>query len=132
MHPAFAAAFAADWIASWNAHDLVRVLEHYTEDFEMSSPMIVEIAHEPTGTLRGKEAVEAYWNKALELVPDLHFELVSVLAGVASIALVYKGAQGRLVAEVLHFNAGQRVNRAFAHYAESSPARLPPKRSSRN
>ena len=28
----FARAFAANWIAAWNAHDLERILEHYTED----------------------------------------------------------------------------------------------------
>ena len=35
----FARRFAEDWIASWNSHDLARILSHYTEDFEMSSPI---------------------------------------------------------------------------------------------
>jgi hypothetical protein len=50
---AFAERFAADWIDAWNAHDLGRVLLHYVDDFEMSSPLIIQIADEPTGTLRG-------------------------------------------------------------------------------
>jgi hypothetical protein len=116
MDKAFAEHFAADWIDSWNAHDLDRVLSHYADDFEMSSPVIVQIAGEPSGTLRGKAAVGTYWRKALELVPDLHFELISVLAGVTSITLYYKGARGRMAAEVFHFGAQQRVTRAFAHY----------------
>ena len=33
--------FADDWIAAWNAHDLEKILSHYTDDFEMSSPVIV-------------------------------------------------------------------------------------------
>lgn len=117
MDKAFAERFAADWIDSWNAHDLGRILAHYTEDFEMCSPVIIQIAGEPTGTLRGKAAVGAYWKRALELIPDLKFELLSVLVGVSSVTLYYKGARGRLAAEVFHFGPDQKVVRAFAHYA---------------
>jgi hypothetical protein len=46
----FAAEFASEWIAAWNAHDLPRVLSLYTEDFEMTSPKIVQIAGELTVT----------------------------------------------------------------------------------
>jgi hypothetical protein len=116
MDSTFAEHFATEWIAAWNAHDLDRVMSHYANDFEMSSPYIIALAGEASGTLRGKAAVEAYWRKALGLVPDLHFDLVSVLAGANSITLYYKGARGRLVAEVLHFDAEQKVSRAFAHY----------------
>ena len=122
MDKGFAERFAADWIASWNAHDLDRVLLHYAEDFEMSSPVIVQMVSELSGTLRGKVAVGAYWKKALELMPDLHFELISVLVGVTSITLCYKGARGRLAAEVFHFDAEQKVSRAFAHYHQPTAA----------
>jgi hypothetical protein len=116
MDKAFAEHFAADWIASWNAHDLESVLSHYADDFEMSSPVIIQIAGEPSGRLCGKTAVGAYWSKALKLIPDLHFELVSVLAGVSSVTIYYKGAGGRLAAEVFFFDANQKVSRAVAHY----------------
>ena len=45
-------AFFTEWIAAWNARDLERVLAHYHEDFEMTSPVIVQIAGEPSGTNR--------------------------------------------------------------------------------
>jgi len=48
---AFAERFAMEWIESWNAHDLDRVLSHYTDDFEMSSPVIPRIAGETSGRL---------------------------------------------------------------------------------
>jgi hypothetical protein len=114
---AFAEHFAADWVEAWNAHDLERILAHYSDDFEMSSPVIVQVAGEPSGTLRGKQAVGAYWRKALQLIPDLHFELLSVLVGVGSITLYYRGARGRLAAEVFHFGPDRKVVTAFAHYA---------------
>jgi hypothetical protein len=83
----------------------------------MFSPIIAQVAGEPSGTLRGKPAVGAYWKKALELFPDLHFDPISVLAGVNSVTIYYKGPRGRLAAEVFHFGADQKVVRAFAHYA---------------
>ena len=117
MDKPFVEHFATDWIDSWNAHDLDRILSHYSDQFEMSSPVIIQVAGEPSGTLQGKVAVRAYWKKALELVPDLQFELLQVLAGVNSITVHYKGARGRLAAEVFHFGSDQKVTRAFAHYA---------------
>ena len=117
MEQTFAEHFAADWIDSWNAHDLERVLSHYEDDFLMSSPVIVQVTGEPSGALHGKSAVQAYWKEALALIPDLKFELLSVLIGVNSITLYYKGARGRLAAEVFHFSPNQKVERAVAHYA---------------
>ena len=116
MDSAFVEHFANEWVAAWNAHDLDRVLLHYADGFEMSSPYIITLAGEPSGTLSGKSAVGAYWRKALNLFPDLHFVLVCVLVGTNSITLYYKGARGRFVAEVFHFDAEQQVSRAFAHY----------------
>jgi hypothetical protein len=53
----------------------------------MSSPKIIQIAGESSGTLRGKETVGSYWKKALDLVPDLKFELVAIYIGVNSLTL---------------------------------------------
>jgi len=114
---AFADRFAAEWIEAWNAHDLEAVLAHYDDDFEMSSPFIIHFEADPSGRLRGKARVAAYWKKALGLHPDLRFELVSVLTGVDSITLCYKGVRGRAVAEVFEFAPDRKVIRAFAHYA---------------
>ena len=116
MNREFARHFADEWIAAWNSRDMERVLAHYADDFEMNSPIIVQLAGEPSGRLKGKAAVGAYWAKALALIPELHFELISTLVGVNSITLYYKGAGGRLAAEVFHFGPEGKVVRAFAHY----------------
>jgi len=112
----FAERFAREWIDSWNSHDLDRILSHYDDQFEMSSPVISQIAREPSGTLKGKDAVGAYWAKALQLIPDLRFELLTTLIGVNSITLYYRGHRG-LAAEVFHFGRDRKVVRAYAHYA---------------
>lgn len=112
----FAEEFARDWIESWNSHNLDRILSHYSDQFEMFSPKIILIAGEPSGTLKGKDAVGNYWAKALNLIPDLRFELIALLIGVNSLTLTYKGAQGQLAAEVFHFAPDNKVTRAYAHY----------------
>lgn len=117
MAPGFAERFAKEWVEAWNAHDLDRVLAHYEDDFEMSSPIIRSLVGEASGTLKGKPAIRAYWAKALAAIPDLRFELVTVLAGVNSVTVYYKGHRG-LVAEVFQFGATGKVSRASAHYAE--------------
>ncbi len=112
----FAEHFGKDWIEAWNSHDLDRILAHYSDDFTMSSPRIATVANEPSGTLAGKAAVGAYWRKALALVPDLHFELISTLVGADSVVLYYRGARG-LAAEVFFFDATGTVVKSCAHYA---------------
>jgi len=111
-----AQAFAREWVASWNSHDLDRILSHYSDDFQMTSPFIVKLMNEPTGTIKGKENVRAYWAKALERIPDLHFELIEVLASVDSITIYYHAVLGKRAAEVLFFNDEGKVFRAVAHY----------------
>jgi hypothetical protein len=124
MDRKYANDFAVEWIAAWNAHDLPRVLSHYTEDFEMSSPKIIQIVGKPDGRLVGKNSVAAYWATALARIADLHFELLAVLHGVDSVVLYYRGAGGQLAAEVFYFNSDGLVCRACANYEECQNLRL--------
>lgn len=112
-----ARAFAADWIDAWNSHDLDRVLAHYHPDFQMESPLIVTIANEPSGRLRGRDPVRAYWAKALARSPDLHFQLLGILVGANSLCLYYeRTSTGRHACEYFEFDAAGKVVRAAAHY----------------
>jgi hypothetical protein len=113
----FAERFAEEWIAAWNAHDLPRILSHYEDDFEMASPLIVEIAGEPSGVLRGKEKIGAYWEKALRLSPDLQFERLGVFPGVRSLAIHFRNQNGRLSVETFEIGESGRVIWAAAHHA---------------
>lgn len=108
--------FAQEWIAAWNSHDIIKILEHYADEFEMSCPAIIKLTGEPSGTLRGKDAVGNYWSGALENFPDLEFTLLHTLYGANSVALIYKGVLG-LSNEVFHFDSNGKIIRAYAHYA---------------
>jgi hypothetical protein len=113
----FAQHFAEDWIAAWNSHDLEEILSHYTDDIEMSSPLIVQLMAEASGTLQGKPAVRSYWSRALARLPALHFDLQDVFVGASSVVICYRGPRGP-GAEAFWFNAEGKVYRAAAHYAQ--------------
>jgi len=114
----YAEQFAYEWIAAWNSHDLERILSHYADDFEFSSPFVIQIVGEPSGTLTGKQAVGAYWAKGLARLPDLHFELSSVLWGVRTLVIHYRRHDGRMAAEWFEFGEPSgKVTRSAAQYA---------------
>lgn len=110
--------FAQEWVEAWNSHDVERVLSHYTDNFEMSSPFIVGFTGEPSGTLKGKARVGAYWKAALQRISNLRFELLDVFTGVNSITIYYKAVLGKTATEVLFFDENGQVYKALAHYDE--------------
>ncbi len=115
MNKQQAVSFAKEWIDAWNSHDIDKILTHYDESFEMSSPAIIKLTGQPSGTLRGKAAVGDYWSGALEKFPDLEFKLLHTLCGANSVALIYEGVLG-LSNEVFLFGKNGKIIRAYAHY----------------
>jgi len=111
-----ALAFAHDWIDSWNSHDLSRVLSHYEDDFEMSSPVMIQMGLSETGTLKGKDKVGTYWEKALDKYPDLHFKLIEVLSSVNTVVIYFQSINNKLSAEFFMFNEKGKVYKAIGHY----------------
>ncbi len=110
--------FANEWVQAWNAHDLEAVMEHYAEDIVFYSPFIKKINNDPSGRITGKEALRAYFSRALTAYTDLHFELYHVLEGVDSVVLYYKSVGNRLSAEMMVLNAEGKVKEVRAHYKE--------------
>lgn len=108
--------FSRDWIESWNSHDLDRILSHYADDVEVTTPMIKTALGIDSGTLQGKTSVRHYWQAALEKVPDLHFELVECTQSIDSIAIYYKSIFGKMAIEVMFFDANGKVSKVIAHY----------------
>jgi len=110
--------FAKEWIHSWNTHNLEGILSHYSDDIEITTPMIKLALGVDNGSLKGKELVADYWQKALNKLPDLHFELYDVTVGVNSVALYYKSVMNKKAIEVMFFDEYGKVNKMFAHYTE--------------
>jgi len=107
--------FAADWRDAWNAHDLDRVLDHFHDEVVFTSPVAAALFPETRGELRGKPALRAYWAEGLRRIPDLHFTIEQVFAGVGTIVIRYRNQKGVSVSEVLIFE-GDRVKSGHGTY----------------
>jgi len=108
--------FAEHWIAAWNKHDLEEILSHYTDDFEMTTPMIQRLLGIESGTLKGKKAVGDYWRVALQKIPDLKFSVIEVTSGINSVSVFYNAVLGKKAIETFLFNNEGKVFKAFATY----------------
>ncbi len=84
----------------------------------MTSPFIALLMKEPSGTLKGKEKIGAYWAKALQRMPDLHFELIEVRSSVNRIAIYYHAVFGKRAVELLFFDNNGKVARGIAYYTD--------------
>jgi ketosteroid isomerase-like protein len=117
----FTSHFARDWVEAWNSHDLDRILAHYSDDFEMTSPLIVSMMSTPSGTLKGKDKIREYWTKGLESRPDLKFHLQKMTFGVDTIALHCGSETGRNFVEWFFFAGDNKVVKSLAHHDEIQP-----------
>ncbi len=109
-------ALAADWYEAWNAHDLDRILGHYSNDVVFVSPLIADIAGEESGRLRGKAALRDYFAKALERFSHLRFEPLMLATGLDSLVLTYVSVNGRRSCEAMVLGADGLVREVRAHY----------------
>ena len=105
-------AFAEAWEAAWNSHDLDRILAHYSSDIVFRSHKAVRLTG--SGELRGKDALRAYWAKALAAQPDLSFVVVDVLHGHGMLVITYRNHRDVLAAETLRFGPDGLVVEASA------------------
>jgi ketosteroid isomerase-like protein len=110
------AALAREWIALWNSRDLERVLTLYSDDFEMTSDRIVALGFDASGTLRGKDRVQAYWAKALTLIPDLHFELIDSYVSPDSVVVFYQNERGARICEYLRLDGEGKIMQGSANH----------------
>jgi len=114
-------AFSAEWIAhewitAWNAHDLERILSHYSEDVALSSEMVRTVTGRPEATVVGKEALRQYWRQGLDRFPDLQFKPINAYPGANSLVLVYHAVSGLVGAEFMRFNSDGKICEVHAHY----------------
>ena len=108
--------FAEHWVNAWNKHDLEEILSHYTDDFEMTTPMIQRLLGIATGTLKDKTSVGDYWKAALQKIPDLRFSVIEVTSGVNSVSIYYNAVLGKRAIETFFFNGDGKVFKALATY----------------
>ena len=110
------ATLGREWIAAWNSHDLERVLALYDEDSEMTSDKIPALGFDPSGTMRGKDKLRAYWGAALKKRPNLHFELIDTYVSPDSIVVFYQNELGARICEYLRLNDEGKIRQGSANH----------------
>lgn len=111
-------AFAAEWIAAWNARDLDRILSHYADEVVFLSPVAARLLG--NGRVEGIAALRDYWRKGLAGAPELRFELIDILVGYQCLTILYRNHRGQQVAETCEFGAAGRIVRSSGCYAEAA------------
>lgn len=108
---------AKHWVAAWNAHDLDSIMNHYEDAVELTSPVAVQLLGTSGGKVIGKANLRAYFQRGLEVYPQLHFHLEDVLWGVSSVVLYYTNQKGTHTGEFMELSATGKVARVVAHYS---------------
>lgn len=120
-----AEAFAASWYAAWNTPDLDAIMAHYAPGVEHSSPFIARFTESGEPTLRGRDAVRAYFGRALQRDPTppgvTRFTPWKMALGTETVVLMYHRMNGEFAAEMFVLgkngtaDAGKIV-RSVSHY----------------
>jgi SnoaL-like domain len=113
---------ARGWIAAWNSHDIDRILSHYSETIELTSPLVSRVLGAGINIVSGKAALRRYFLRGLEAFPDLRFDLWGAYPGHDSVIVHYKSVRGLRGAEFMRIDSSGRVCQVIAHYASSEPA----------
>jgi predicted ester cyclase len=108
--------WAEDWVAAWNAHDLDRLMTHYEEGVELTSPVAAQLLGISDGKVVGTANLRAYFRRGLEAYPELQFHLVDVLWGINSVVLYYTNQKGTHTAEFMELSANGKVAKVVANY----------------
>jgi hypothetical protein len=121
MNRSEAVAFAHDWIAAWNTHDLDRIMGHYAEELDFSSPVIQQRGISADGLIRTKPQLRDYFAGGLNSYPNLTFILEYVLVGVNSLVLHYhRSIDGLVASEYMELDSAGQVHRVRAHYSPTA------------
>ena len=114
--PSQLAALGRIWVEAWNARDLEGLLALYDDAAVMTSDRIPALGFGADGTVRGKDALRAYWSKALGLLPELHFSLIDVYVSPDSLVVFYANERGKKICEYLRVNDAGLIVQGSANH----------------
>lgn len=111
--------WAEEWAEAWNRRDLEAVLAHFAADVVFASPKALALVGTPS--VRGREALRAYWQKALAAITSLHFRVDRVVwdAESGELSIVYDrevNGQRDRASEILRFDRSGLVVSGEVHY----------------
>ncbi|WP_047307131.1 nuclear transport factor 2 family protein [Rhodopseudomonas palustris] len=103
---------ATTWIEAWNRHDVSAVIEPFAADAVFVSPRAATVTGD--ATVQGRDALYAYWIKALDAVPDLVFKFESAVCDEAAQTVLvhyvsHAGGRTLRACELMRFENGRQV-----------------------
>jgi hypothetical protein len=107
---------AEEWVDAWNRHDLDAIMSLYSPGIVFQTPTIIASMGIADGRVEGVAALREHFARGLARLPDLHFDLVEVYTGVASLAMTYRWADGTPVCELHEYDGQERIERVQALY----------------
>lgn len=107
---------AHQWIKAWNDRDLDKIMFHYENNILLISPIAVKILDKPNGTVSGKKELRKYFQKGLEIYPNLRFDLQDIMWGISSLVLYYVNQNGTKAGEFMEISTSGKISRVIAHY----------------
>jgi hypothetical protein len=108
--------FVTELISSWNSHEIERIMKHYSDDCELSSPYVRTIIGIESGTLIGKINIRKFWELCLKKVPDLRLELIEIAEGIDTLSIYYESVNSKKAIETMYFNKNKEINKVLLHY----------------
>jgi hypothetical protein len=82
----------------------------------MTSDRIPAMGFDPSGTVRSKADLRAYWRKALTLIPNLHFTLIDTYVSPDSVVVFYQNERGHRICEYLRLDDASRIRQGSANH----------------
>jgi len=112
-----ARALAEEWVAAWNSHDLDAIMALYAPGVVFQTPTIIDTLGIADGRVEGAERLREHFGRGLERLPDLRFDLDGVYAGVTSLAMTYRWADGTPVCELHSYDEDGLIGCVQALYS---------------
>lgn len=114
MDHVYASSFVDSWVGAWSTSEVDRILSHFADDPQFTSPIAARQLADTGDVLGGKDGLRFNWHLGLDRIPDFHFTGREIFIGVDGVRQKNQtGAQG---GEALR---GDVVARCEATYAEN-------------
>jgi SnoaL-like domain len=107
---------AEEWISAWNSHELAAIMALYAPEVVFQTPTIIDTLGVADGVVQGAERLREHFARGLERLGDLRFDLDGVYAGVSSLAITYRWADGTPVCELHEYDERGLIARVQALY----------------
>ncbi|KAG7668810.1 hypothetical protein NADE_003679 [Nannochloris sp. 'desiccata'] len=122
-------ALALEIIDCWNEKDMERLLQSYHPACEYTSPRVADVYEQTdgtigssSGTIHDSEALKEYFLHLVRTTkPPIQCELLSVLRGNGSVAVVYERENSEIVAEYMKVEYGRIVKVDVLYSTPGSP-----------